>query len=209
MKKLLLACAMALAAPVGIPGLVAPAAHAAEQLPLAAISSYLNALKTAQSPFTQINDDGSLSTGMLYLHRPGRMRFEYDPPDSAVVIAGGGAVVIHDPKSNQPPESYPLRRTPLSIILARNVDLSRANMVVGHGFDGTSTIVTAQDPETPEAGRIDLMFTDGPVQLRKWVIHDANGGQTTVILGAMETGMDLSTSLFSTQAGGRAPRANR
>ena len=199
---------LALPVVAAIATLTAPAALAAEQLPLSAISTYMNGLKTAQSPFTQINDDGSLSTGMLYLHRPGRMRFEYDPPDSAVVVAGGGTVMIHDPKSNQPPESYPLRRTPLSIILAKQVDLNRANMVVGHSFDGTATVVTAQDPETPEAGRIDLMFTGDPVALRKWVVHDANGGQTTVILGAMETGMTLSDLLFSTQGGGGAP-ANR
>lgn len=192
MKRIAFACALILSA---------PAAWAAEKLPLAAISEYLNALTTAQSPFTQINDDGSLSTGTLYLHRPGRMRFEYDPPDSAVVIAGGGTVVIHDPKSNQPPESYPLRRTPLSIILADTVDLDRADMVVGHGFDGTATVVTAQDPENPEYGSIDLMFTADPIELRKWVIHDGSGGQTTVILGALETGLPLSANLFAPFAG--------
>jgi hypothetical protein len=106
--------------------------------------------------------------------------------------------VIHDPKSNQPPETYPLKRTPLSIILARNVDLGRANMVVGHKFDGTSTIDRAQDPEHPDYGSIELMFTGNPVELRKWVVHDSAGGQTTVVLGAMETGMSLSSGLFVT-----------
>lgn len=175
---------------------------AAEKLSLNEISRYLNGLQTARSPFTQINDDGSLSTGTLYMHRPGRMRFEYAAPDSGTVIAGAGSVKIHDPKSNQPPETYPLNRTPLSIILAKRVNLGQANMVVGHGFDGTSTIVTAQDPEHPDYGRIEMMFTGDPVELRKWVIHDASGSQTTVILGALETGMSLSSSLFSTAGGG-------
>lgn len=171
---------------------------AAEQVGLPAISDYFNGLTTAEATFTQVNDDGSLSTGRLYLHRPGRMRFEYDPPDQAVVIAGGGAVVIHDPKSNQPPESYPLRKTPLSILLARKVDLDRADMVVSHRFDGTDTIVTAQDPENPDQGRIDLYFGDEPVALKKWTIHDSAGGRTTVILGDMKTGGTLGSSLFST-----------
>jgi len=185
----------------------ATSALAQEKLPLSAISDYLNRMATAQSPFTQINDDGSLSTGTLYLKRPGRMRFEYDPPEKALVVAGGGTVVVHDPKSNQPPETYPLKRTPLSIILASTVDLGRANMVVGHSFDGTATVVTAQDPENPEYGSIDLMFTDKPVELRKWVVHDANGGQTSVILGGLKTGAPLSDTLFVTQSvGGRAGR---
>ncbi|WP_164660799.1 outer membrane lipoprotein carrier protein LolA [Tropicibacter sp. Alg240-R139] len=176
--------------------LAAPAAWAAEKLPLSEISTYLNGLKTVQTTMTQINDDGSLSTGKLWLQRPGRMRFEYDPPDSAVVVAKGGTVIIHDPKSNQPPEQYPLSKTPLSIILARNVDLARAGMVVGHDFDGTSTIVSAQDPENPEYGRIDLLFTGDPVELRKWVVHDGAGSRTTVILGPLTKGNSLNQNLF-------------
>ncbi|MDK3019914.1 LolA family protein [Pseudodonghicola flavimaris] len=188
--------------------LAAPLAQAAEKLPLSAISAYLNGLKTAESPFTQINDDGTLTTGTLYLSRPGKARFQYDPPGNAAVIVGAGTVVIRDPKSNQPPESYPLSRTPLSIILASRVDLDRANMVVGHTFDGTSTVITAQDPDNPDYGRIELMFTDTPVELRKWVIHDASGGQTTVILGKLETGMSLPGSLFL-PVGGSAPTDKR
>ena len=179
------------------------AASAAEQLKLADISAYLNSLTTVQSKFTQINDDGSISTGQLYISRPGKMRFEYNPPEQAVVIAQAQAVYIIDKKSNQPPETYPLNRTPLSLILGRNINLGRANMVEKAVFDGTSTTVTARDPDNPDSGFIELTFTDNPTQLRQWVIHDGNGGQTTVVLGEFDTGMSLPSSLFNVQ------RANR
>ncbi|MEX0306177.1 MAG: outer membrane lipoprotein carrier protein LolA [Ruegeria sp.] len=179
--------------------LAAPAAWAAEKLPLSQISNYLNQMKTVQTTFTQVNDDGSLSTGKLWLERPGKMRFEYDPPNSAVVLARSGTVQIFDPKSNQPPEQYPLKRTPLSLVLARNVNLGQANMVVGHDFDGTATVVTAQDPKNPESGRIELMFTSDPVELRKWVIHDNAGSQTTVLLGPLTEGGRLDSSVFSSK----------
>ena len=179
--------------------LAAPAAWAAEKLPLSQISTYLNQLKTVQTTFTQVNDDGSLSTGKLWLQRPGKMRFEYDPPSSAVVLARAGTVQIFDPKSNQPPEQYPLRRTPLSLVLARNVNLAQANMVVGHDFDGTATVVTAQDPKNPESGRIELMFTSDPVELRKWVIHDNAGSQTTVLLGPLTDGGAFDQRVFSSK----------
>ena len=78
--------------------LCAPAAWAAEKLSLSELSAYLNAMTTAEASFTQINDDGTLSTGKLYIHRPGRMRFEYDGENGATVVAGAGSVVIHDPK---------------------------------------------------------------------------------------------------------------
>jgi len=170
----------------------------AQQIPLNRISAYLNALQTAEAGFTQINPDGTISTGRVYIRRPGRARFEYDPPDDALVMAGGGQLAIFDGKSNlQRPEQYPLSRTPLSIILERNVDLARRNMVVGHTYDGIATTVIAQDPEHPEYGRIELNFTDAPVELRQWVVVDGSGARTTIILRDMKTGGDLRASLFS------------
>jgi len=174
-----------------------PLSAAAQQLPLGAISGYLNKLQTAKGAFTQINDDGTISTGTIYIKRPGRVRFEYNPPETSLVVAGSNTVVIYDKKSNQPPETYPLGRTPLSIILARNVDLGRAKMVTGHSYDGTATTVTAQDPDNPEYGNIQLKFTGNPVELRQWIINDSSGSTTTVILGDLTKGGNLSNRLFN------------
>lgn len=169
----------------------------AEKLSLDAISAYLNGLGSAEASFTQINDDNSISTGKLLLKRPGRARFEYDPPEAALVMAGSGQVAIFDKKSNEPPEAYPLRRTPLWVILERNVNLKKRDMVVGHSYDGTATTVTAQDPKNPEYGSIQLHFTGNPVQLRQWVINDGNGGSTTVVLGELKRDVKLANSLFN------------
>lgn len=180
-----------------------PIAAAAQQLSLNEISGYLNQLRTAKGEFTQINDDGSISSGTIYIKRPGKVRFEYNAPDSGLVVAGANTVVIYDKKSNQPAETYPLARTPLSIILADNVNLGRAKMVTGHSYDGTATTVTAQDPANPQYGNIQMKFTGNPVQLRQWIINDGNGSSTTVVLGDMQVGGNISNSLFDT-GGARA-----
>jgi outer membrane lipoprotein-sorting protein len=185
----------ALLAPLAVIALTLPAQ--AEKIPLGDISAYLNSLTTAESDFTQVNADGSISTGKLFIKRPGRVRFEYAPPDDSLVMAGGGQVAIFDAKSNQPPEQYPLSRTPLNLILRESVDLSRARMVVGHDEVENATRVLAQDPDHPEYGTIQLVFTANPVELRQWVITDDLGSQTTVILGEMRKGGDLPPSLFN------------
>lgn len=174
-----------------------PRAALAEKLPLGTLSEYLNALTTAEADFTQVNADGSVSTGRILIKRPGRVRFEYAPPDKSLVLASAGQVAIFDGKSNQAPEQYPLKRTPLNLILAENIDLGRAKMVVGHKADATSTSVVAQDPEHPEYGTIELKFTADPVELRQWIITDDLGQQTTVILGEMKKGGSYGTALFS------------
>jgi outer membrane lipoprotein-sorting protein len=172
----------------------------ADRIPLDEISRYFNGFTTAEGEFTQINPDGSLATGRIYIRRPGRVRFEYDPPEESLVMAGGGQVAIFDGRSNQGPNQYPLSQTPLNLILERNVDFSNRSMVVGHTDDGTTTTVIAQDPENPQYGSIRLVFSAGPTELRQWVIRDDTGAETTVILGNMRFGGDLSARLFNITA---------
>jgi len=179
-----------------VAGLAMTTAAAAETLSLNELSRYLNTLKQAKGSFTQINSDGTISTGTIFLKRPGRVRFEYNPPEQALVLAGGGAVAIID-KKVKTSEQYPLKRTPLSIILARNVNLARADMVTGHSSDGTSTTVRAQDPEHPEYGNIELVFTGSPTELRQWRINDDAGNSTTVILGELDKSASLGELMFS------------
>lgn len=171
----------------------------AEILSLDTLSDYMNGLTTVESDFTQINSDGSISTGKIYIDRPGRIRFEYAPPDRSLVIASAQTVAIFDGKSNQGPETYPLQRTPLNLILGAEIDLGTANMVIGHVEDGPSTRVLAQDPEFPEYGSIELVFTSDPVELRQWVIIDDLGSATTVILGEMIKGEEHEPGIFDIQ----------
>ena len=195
-----LTCALALPLaplPAGAQQEGADQDQAPKPIPLSALSDWLNGLTTARADFTQINPDGSISTGRLYIRRPGRIRFEYDPPDAAVVMAGGGTVAIFDGKSNEPPQQYPLKRTPLAVILKKRVDLEREGVITGITADDVSTTVTARDPEQPEIGSIELRFTADPIELRQWIITDQDGNRTTVILGDLQTGVTLDSRLFS------------
>lgn len=178
-------------------GLAMATSASADKLSLDEISAYLNGIGSAQTNFTQVNDDNSISTGKLMIKRPGRARFEYDPPEAALVMAGEGQLAIFDLKSNEPPENYPLRKTPLWLILERNVNLKGRNMIVSHTYDGKSTLVTAQDPANPDRGAIQLHFTDNPVRLHQWIIQDGNGGQTKVVLGDFNRNVKLANKLFN------------
>ena len=182
-------------AAAGIAALTFVAPAAAQQLSLSQVSSYLNTIQSAKSGFTQLNADGSISTGTLYIKRPGKVRFEYDPPEESVVLASSGAVYIIDKKLGGQPDTYPLSRTPLSIVLDRNVDLTRSGMVTDTVYDGTATTVTAQDPRTPEAGTIQLKFTANPIELRQRVITDQQGTPTTVVLNDLQE-TSLRNSFF-------------
>jgi outer membrane lipoprotein-sorting protein len=185
-------------APLALMLMALPAS--ADKLSLGEISGYLNGITTLEAAFTQVNADQTISTGTIKIRRPGRARFEYNPPEQTLVIAGGQQLAVFDAKSNTGPEQYPLKETPLNLILAQDVDLGRSGMVVGHTYDGTATTVTAQDPDYPQYGTIQLTFTADPVELRQWVITDGAGAETAVILGELSTGMSFNTATFSVNA---------
>lgn len=178
--------------------MVTPAS--AEKLSLDAVSSYFNTMTTAEAAFIQSNDDGSQSTGRMYIKRPGRIRFEYDPPNLALVMVGGGQVAVFDPKANAEPIRFPLRQTPLSLVLERTVDLARRDMVMAHTNDGPRTIITLQDPDRAEYGYIQLVFTDDPMQLRQWIVDDNSGNKTQIALSDWTQDQKMPSILFNIQA---------
>ena len=172
---------------------------AAEKISLNEISSYFNAMTTAEAQFSQFTDTGETSTGRLFIRRPGRIRFEYDPPEATLVVVGGGQVAVFDPKSRDELLRFPLRHSPLSLVLERTVDLAQRDMVVAHFEAEFQTAVTLQDLENPDYGFIQLIFTDNPVQLRQWVVQDNSGGRTRIVLDSLTQGGKLSNVLFNIQ----------
>jgi outer membrane lipoprotein-sorting protein len=191
---------------LSLPALALASPAFSQRIPLNELSRYFNSFTTAQGDFTQINPDGSISTGRMYMRRPGRVRFEYNPPEQSLVMAGGGQVAVFDGRSNQGPNQYPLRQTPLNLILEQTVDFSNRRMIVGHTDDGTTTTVVAQDPDNPQYGSIRLIFSANPTELRQWVIRDDTGAETTVILGELTFGTNLAARLFNITAETEARR---
>jgi outer membrane lipoprotein-sorting protein len=168
----------------------------AEKISLDRLNSYLNDLPVVKASFSQINSDRSKSKGQLYLSRPGKMRFEYAAPNNALVIASAGSVAVYDDKSKNGPAVYPLKKTPLNLILGKNIDLKSNGMVAKHVESGEYTILIAQDPKHKNQGHIQLVFTDNPVALRQWVITDQSKQKTTVLLGKLKEQKKLPLRLF-------------
>jgi outer membrane lipoprotein-sorting protein len=176
---------------------LAPSLSSAEILSLDQLSTYLNQLKTAKSTFTQLNPDNTQSKGDLMIKKPGRMRLEYANPNPALVVASNGQVAIFDKKSSAGPQGFPIGKTPLGIILKKNVNLSTSGMIIRHVAVGPMTKITAQDPRNPDNGNIELTFSADPVELRQWVVTDQTGQKTTVILGTLNKSARLSERLFN------------
>src|SRR6202012_5153370 len=96
-----------------------------DQADIARIEAYLNGLKSLKAHFMQVAGGGGISEGTAWLQRPGRMRFQYNPPAPFLLIAAHGVLTFND-SSLQQTTNIPLSRTPLGILLAEQVTLSGA-----------------------------------------------------------------------------------
>ena len=173
-----------------------PTLAKSKPLSLDEISQYLNSLGTAKGAFTQVDPDGKLSKGMLYIKRPGQMRFEYAAPNNTLVIVKQSRIAIFDQRSNAGPQQYPLWKTPLHFLLKRNINLTTSGVITSHQYDGTSTSITAHNPEHPNHGNIKLVFKNSPIELGQWIVTDESGRKTTINLGKLNKEAYIPSRLF-------------
>jgi outer membrane lipoprotein-sorting protein len=188
-----------------LPPLLAPiAAHAQDVLPpptpqdaadVARIEAYLNGIHTLQAHFLQVAPDGAMSQGTAWLERPGRMRFEYNPPAPFLLLAHNGELTFQDRSINQISQ-VPLSFTPLGILLADHVNLSGDVTVQGFKRLPGQLELTVTRTRSQRDGSLTLLFTDNPLALRQWTVVDPQRRETRVTLYNVEQGLNLDPKLF-------------
>jgi outer membrane lipoprotein-sorting protein len=191
-----LAIATAVAAAVALwdaPAWPALAEDARE--PIDRIEAYLNGIDTLRSSFVQINPDGGQVTGELYYERPDKMRLEYDPPSRILIVADRWQVIYHDRRLKQVSHLM-TGSTPLGFLLDEEIKLSGDVTVTDVDEAGGELRVTLVRTDEPAQGSITLVFSEQPLELRRWTVLDAQGLPTHVVLNGIETGVALDDELF-------------
>jgi outer membrane lipoprotein-sorting protein len=168
---------------------------AQDRADIARIEAYLNAIHTLKARFEQIAPDGSDSHGTAWIDRPGKLRFEYDPPVPYLLVANHGDVYFHDSKLGQTSE-VALGDTPLSIILAPEIKLSGNILITDITRVPGLIQVTVLRAERWWQGSLSLAFDTDPLLLRQWIVLDEQRRETRVSLSDIEIGGQFPDALF-------------
>lgn len=177
------------------PALAQEELSAQDHADIARVEAYLNQLTTLKSRFVQIASTGNLANGTFYLSRPGRMRFEYDPPTPVLMVADGTWLIFQDLELEQV-SHLPLSRTPLGVLVDETVKLSDKLDVLQVDRGPKVLRVRMRMKEDPDAGEVQLIFSEAPMMLRQWVVTDAQEVQIRVTLQNIVFGVPLSDDLF-------------
>ena len=160
------------------------------------VNTYLSGVQTLVGDFVQVAPDGSRSEGKFYMQKPGRIRFEYNPPSPVELVADGQSLVVRDRKLATQ-DLYPLSQTPLRFLLADRIDLLADTNLVGVYADALFvTLVIEQKQVFGGTHRLLLMFGAQDFQLRQWTITDPQGYDTTVAVYNLDTSKKLDPDLF-------------
>ena len=193
------------------PGFAAAAGDAAD---IGRVEAYLTGIKSLKARFLQIDPDGSTKEGTAWIERPGKMRFEYDPPVPLLLIVGYGVGFLIDKQLHQT-NNFPVLRSPLSIFLADTVKLADDVTVDAIERLPGQLQVTVHQTRSAGEGHLTLVFADKPLTLLQWAVVDAQHRETRVSLFNIETGDSFDPKLFLNsgtnqggQPGGPGPRSN-
>ncbi len=165
-----------------------------DQTAIARVEDYLNGITTMQARFVQVTGMGAMAEGDFYLSRPGRMRIEYDR-EPYLYVADGFWLTYYDKELGQRSDVM-LGSTIADFITRENIRLSGDVTVTGVRQDEHSIEIDLVQTEDPGQGTLTLVFSRNPLQLRRWVVLDAQGQRTEVALSEIRTGMSLDRRLF-------------
>lgn len=203
LRRTALLSALALALPLAFPLAFPLAARAQQRLTpqqqqalLARAEAYLNGITTLRARFLQVAQNGGSAEGTAFIARPGRMRFEYDPPEPLLLVASDSQFLYYDRELKQP-SIVPVSSTPLGLLLRPQIRFGGDVEVMGVERQGGFLGITLRRRENPAEGRLTLVLQEEPMELRQWVVVDGQGRQTRVTLTQIQTGMPLDRRLFT------------
>lgn len=193
--KVLLTLVVAAVLTTGLHGMAWAELSAEDKADIARVEDLLNSIRSLQAHFTQLSDNGGTAEGVFYLQRPGRLRFEYEPPTPILIVGTGKTIVFYDSRLGQ--VTYvPIKSTPLAFLVDETISFSGDTKVVRVDREPGALAVTLADAKGRRDGTITLIFSDSPLRLRMWRVTDAQGKVTTIALSRTRMNLTLDSELF-------------
>jgi outer membrane lipoprotein-sorting protein len=182
--------------PAAAPPSTTTSFNATQRTQVDKVSAYLSSIQQLVGDFVQVGPDGSRVRGEFYIQKPGKVRFDYEPPSRIEIIADGQSVVVRDRKLATQ-DLYPLSQTPLRYLLSDRIDLLKETNIVGVRADDTFVTITIEETQ-PLVGTSRLMMMVGAkdFKLKQWTITDPQGYDTTVAVSNLDNSKRPDPSLF-------------
>jgi len=159
-----------------------------------AISTHFRTVPTMTGEFVQFGPKGEQTGGTFYIQRPGKMRLDYEEPSPLLLISNGRMLSVSNAKLKTN-NYYPLRKTPLSLLLDDKINIDDNSIREVSTENGVTTVVMG-DKNIFGDSQITLLFDKDSQDLRQWTIKDAQGKETSVLILNVKKNIKIPKKLF-------------
>ncbi|MDC0092841.1 outer membrane lipoprotein carrier protein LolA [Alphaproteobacteria bacterium] len=159
------------------------------------VESFFNNLKTLEADFIQVSPSGKVSNGKIFLDIPGKIRIDYNKPNSLLITCKGFWIVIQD-RELKSTNNIPLSQTPFSILLDNDINFNNKKLIIDLKKSLGIITLKIKLSKNTQAGEILLEFSEKPFHLKKWIIRDIVGDETTVLIQNSKYNKKLPFTIF-------------
>ena len=159
------------------------------------IESFFEDLNTMEGEFIQVSPSGIISNGKIFIDLPGKIRLDYINPDNLLITCKGFWLVIQD-RNLQSSNNIPIQQNPFGILLNKEINFNNKKIILDLKRDLGVITLKLQLAENIQAGQLIIEFSENPFILKKWIIKDMIGDETTVLIQKTKFGHKLPHTLF-------------
>jgi outer membrane lipoprotein-sorting protein len=160
------------------------------------INAYFNSFQTLRGELVQTSPRGRAAKGVFFIAKPGKLRFEVEPPTPYIMASDGKWLTLTNKKMNKG-DQFPLSKTPMRLLVSSQLDLLKEADVVSFEQNGGITTIALSDKKGSIPGQIVLVFDETQDVLQQWIIIDGKGQRTTVELANLEKDVKINPKLFT------------
>ena len=159
------------------------------------IEKFFKNLVTLEANFIQVSPSGNISNGRIYLDLPGKLRIDYENPNNLLITSKGFWIVIQD-RDAKITNNIPVKSTPFAILLENKSFLGNQNIKSEYSIEAGIMSLKLKSQNNDKQESLVLEFSENPFSLKKWIIQDSLGENTTVLIQNAKYNNKLSHVLF-------------
>ena len=157
------------------------------------IFSYLENFSSLKSDFIQINNNGNILTGKIFLSRPGKIRIEYN--ENPLVVISDGKKVATVNKKLKNVTFYSLNDIPVKMLLYKDFDLNKIK-ILNYREKDNNLFLNLTENKFAEQGFVEIIFEKNPFQMKKWTVISNDQSKTEILLNNLEFNSKIEKNKF-------------
>ena len=158
------------------------------------ILNYLESFSSLSSKFIQINNNGDILSGKIFVSRPGKFRIEYEQIPLLLISDSKRLASIN--KDLKSISFHSTNKNPLSILLFKKLDLKKVK-VLNLVENENTLLVEISSTNFEEKGVVQILFETKPLKMKKWTVFKADQTKTEVFFDNLFLDTSLSSKLFN------------